>query len=304
MATSRQFPPKEETNLNPKKIRLDGGTQPRETPDFVAIEEYAEAMKGGAEFPPVDVFYDGTDYWIADGYHRTRAAILAGLKRIGAIVHMGDKRDATLFSVSANALHGIRRTNQDKRRAVMKLLNDPEWRLWNDTEIARQCAVSPSMVRSYRKESINPPSTIRLVKRDGEPELVETSRSQKRPIITPDEAAVIKPPDDQEIQQRTSVATRLRFLNWLRDNRVDFDPNFKVELLGTTFIRTKTAIHAVVENMSVHEFKDAFATVLISLQSVESKRPLKAVIVGQSNHSVHPWIDQARKCGVDFIEQS
>jgi hypothetical protein len=39
-------------------------------------------------------------------------------------------------SVSANAPHGLRRTNADKRRAVVRLLEDTEWSQWADREIA------------------------------------------------------------------------------------------------------------------------------------------------------------------------
>jgi hypothetical protein len=68
------------------------------------------------------------------------AGFAMGLKR--AARRQFNRRDALLFSVGANAIHGHRRTNEDKRRAVDVLLNDPEWRVWNDSEIARRCGVS------------------------------------------------------------------------------------------------------------------------------------------------------------------
>jgi hypothetical protein len=37
-----------------------------------------------------------------------------------------------------------------KRRAVLTLLNDPEWAAWSDREIARQCAVTQPFVSSIR----------------------------------------------------------------------------------------------------------------------------------------------------------
>jgi hypothetical protein len=43
----------------------------------------------------------------------------------------------------------VRRTNEDKRRAVATLLNDPEWSQWSDREIGRRCGVRDRMVTRY-----------------------------------------------------------------------------------------------------------------------------------------------------------
>lgn len=132
------------------KIRMDGGTQPRAALDEETIREYAEEMQKGVIFPPVDLFYDGTDYWLADGFHRVNGAKRAGFKDIKADVHQGDKRAAVLHSVGVNADHGLRRTNEDKRRAVMVLLSDTEWGTWSNSEIGRQCKVSDMTVKRLR----------------------------------------------------------------------------------------------------------------------------------------------------------
>ena len=60
-------------------IRLDGGTQPRARINEKVVAAYAAAMKAGAQFPPVTVFLDGADRWLADGFHRIHAARRAGL---------------------------------------------------------------------------------------------------------------------------------------------------------------------------------------------------------------------------------
>jgi len=59
-------------------------------------------------------------------------------------------QNANVPSVVANATHGLRRTNQDKRRAVELLLNDPEWSGWSDHEIARACGVTQPFVSKLR----------------------------------------------------------------------------------------------------------------------------------------------------------
>lgn len=138
------------TGVRVSKIRTDGGTQPRSTILQDVVEEYAAAMVDGAEFPPVTVFYDGTDYWLADGFHRVAAAEAASRSDIDCDIRQGTRRDAILFSVGANATHGMRRTNEDKRRAVRVLLEDPEWSQWSDREIARRCGVAHPTVAALR----------------------------------------------------------------------------------------------------------------------------------------------------------
>jgi hypothetical protein len=136
-----------------KKIRTDGGTQPRESIDAFIVDDYAADMKRGDKFPPVDVFYDGTDYWLSRGFHRTAAAAQAGRRDIDATIHQGTRRDAVLHSVGDNATHGLRRSNEDKRRAVTLLLGDAEWKEWSDRKIGDARGVSHTFVRRVRGES-------------------------------------------------------------------------------------------------------------------------------------------------------
>ena len=129
---------------------LSEEVQSRVSLDEAVIEEYAEAMKKGDRFPPIDVYFDGEDYYVADGFHRVKAAIKAGFDEINAKVHAGNVRNAILHSVGANASHGLRRTNLDKRNSVEKLLIDVEWQLWSDRKIADKCAVSHPFVAKVR----------------------------------------------------------------------------------------------------------------------------------------------------------
>ena len=46
---------------------------------------------------------------------------------------------ASAHTCGANAAHGFPRSNEDKRRAVLKLLNDAEWSHWSNCKIAKQC---------------------------------------------------------------------------------------------------------------------------------------------------------------------
>lgn len=138
-----------------RQIRRDGGTQARVGLNEDTVQDYAELMRESRwDFQrrqrPI-VLYDGESYWLADGFHRIEAAQRAGLSDYPVEVLRGTKRDAILRSAGANADHGLRRTNADKRRAVELLLRDEEWRQWSDRKIAEVCAVDHKTVADVRK---------------------------------------------------------------------------------------------------------------------------------------------------------
>lgn len=134
------------------KIRVDGGTQSRAMLDEQTVKDYAEAMKAGDVFPPVSVCFDGTDYWLWDGFHRVAAACQNAQLTVLATIYQGTQKEAVLRACGANAKHGLRRTNADIRRAVERLLSDPEWASWSDREIARRCVCSHTLVARMRPE--------------------------------------------------------------------------------------------------------------------------------------------------------
>ncbi|MDX9741987.1 MAG: ParB/RepB/Spo0J family partition protein [Gammaproteobacteria bacterium] len=132
------------------KLWIDSSMQPRVAIDMEVVSEYAEAMVAGAEFTPVVAFLDGGRYYLADGFHRVLAAREAKVEKIAMDLHDGTIRDAVLYSVQANAEHGLRRTSADKRRAVERLLRDAVWAKWSDSEIAKRCRVSRSFAQNVR----------------------------------------------------------------------------------------------------------------------------------------------------------
>jgi len=108
-------------------IRADGGTQSRAQLYRSIVSDYAGLIAGGAVFPPIIGFHDGSDYWLADGFHRHAAHISLGLAEIDVVIRQGALRDAILYSwvlIRATVCAAPMRT---KRRAVLKLLNDQEW---------------------------------------------------------------------------------------------------------------------------------------------------------------------------------
>ena len=133
-------------------IELADSAQPRQFIDMDTVADYAEALRAGDVFPPVVVF----GKHLGDGFHRYFAHQSSSLKKIRADVREGGRREAILYSCGANAKHGLRRSNADKRRAVLKLLEDPEWKVWSDRRVARAAAVSHTLVRDLRRDlSVN-----------------------------------------------------------------------------------------------------------------------------------------------------
>lgn len=141
-----------------EQIRIDGGTQARAKMSDETVKNYADALKDGNVFPPVVVFYDGKDYWLADGFNRYYAHLSIKRTEIDAEVKRGNVLDAKLYACGANASHGQPRTNADKRNAVMMVLSESAWKGWSAREVARHCAVSHWFVNDIKK-SLEAPST-------------------------------------------------------------------------------------------------------------------------------------------------
>lgn len=142
------------------QIKVDAGLQMRAKMSQETIDDYADALREGDKFPPIVLFHDGTQYHLADGWNRYFAHKKAGLEIIDADVREGTRRDAIYYALSANAKNGQRRSAEDKRKAVLTMLDDMEWSEQSDREIAKACAVSHVFVSKLRKAEGKQPETI------------------------------------------------------------------------------------------------------------------------------------------------
>lgn len=211
--------------LNLSLIRTDGGTQTRAELSQEAIADYAEALTDGADFPAIVVFHDGEAHWLADGFHRIAAATKIDLLDFPAIIKQGTRRDAVLYSLSANATHGLRRTNADKRRAAETLLADEEWGRWSDREIARRCGVDHKFVGTVRSSLGTVPSERTYLTKHGTIATMDTAAIGKagedapaewrpdpnigqeyQPIIRQREAGELVEPDPFVVQANREAA--------------------------------------------------------------------------------------------------
>lgn len=140
------------TSIPISAVRVDGGTQSRVELNEATVAEYAEALLDGAVFPPIVVFVDGERHWLASGFHRLAANEKVGNTEVEAEVREGTQRDALMFSLTANATHGLNRTNADKRKAVTIALADPEWSKLSARDLAKLCGVSHNFVAQAKRE--------------------------------------------------------------------------------------------------------------------------------------------------------
>lgn len=146
--------------LELKQINRSGGTQIRAAYDRATIDRYKELYQSGSTLPAVVVFYDGTDYWLADGFHRLQAKMEAWVitdeRAIDCDVRSGTQRNAIEYALSANADHGLPRSGEDIRRAIFRCLDDDEWSQLSNTKIAKLCGCSESMIRKVKGEREQP----------------------------------------------------------------------------------------------------------------------------------------------------
>lgn len=154
------------TKLRIDKIRRDGGTQPRAQLDGVTVSEYADAMERGNTFPPVKVMHDGENYWLYDGFHRVQAAEQIGREEVEAEVEQGTKQEAQWASLAANKRHGLRRSQEDKRRAIKRALKGWGEKKSNN-QIAQHIGCSDRTVGKYRRELESTSQITKSTEREG-----------------------------------------------------------------------------------------------------------------------------------------
>jgi hypothetical protein len=118
------------------------------------VKEYAAAMKAGAEFPPVELTQVGSLLMLTNGFHRRAAALKLGETEILARIVEGTEVEAKLAAAGADSHDGLRRTNADKRKAVMLMLSTPEIAdKFNDQKIANLAGVHRDTVHDLRKKN-------------------------------------------------------------------------------------------------------------------------------------------------------
>ena len=169
-------------NLSLGRLRIDGDTQPRVRLDDPALKDYEEAIASGVKLPPVVAFYDDSQYWLADGFHRWHAHRNAGRRLIACHVIRGTQEDAQWYAIAANQGHGLPRSTADKVKAVKAALKHPEGVKLSDPQIAEHVGVDQKTVLKYRNEMESTKEIPKSPTRKGKDgRTIDTSNIGKKP---------------------------------------------------------------------------------------------------------------------------
>ena len=204
--------------LNLLNIRTDGGTQPRLELDQNLVKEYAEVMREGVVFPPVEVFHDGSEYWLVDGFHRYFGYKTNGLTSIEAIVHTGTLREAQFYAWKANNKHGNRLKAEDIRAILRIMLTDEEYSKWSNNHIAKELDISSMTVGRVRvamQEEAKTPAqtTVTYVDKHGNTTTMKTDKKKKATTPTTKPDVTTANPEVKELEQKVKeLATTVNTL--------------------------------------------------------------------------------------------
>jgi len=164
--------------LNLAVLRLDGDTQARLALSQEKVQEYAALMEDGEEFRPIDAFFDGSDYWLADGFHRYFATKANKKTAIAVTVHNGTLEDAQLFAFAANRGHGLHMTATDIRHCIVRMLEHPVWKGWTNTAIAKHVGTS-AMTVTRVKATMSEPEQVtekKFLNKHGQEKTMNTAK--------------------------------------------------------------------------------------------------------------------------------
>ena len=178
--------------LNLAVLRLDGETQARLALSQEKVQEYAALMEDGEEFRPVEAFFDGSDYWLADGFHRYFATKANKKTSIAATIHNGTLEEAQLFAFAANKGHGLHMAAADIRHCIVRMLEHPVWGGWSNAAIAKHVGTSKMTVGRVKAAMSEPEESTekKYVNKHGQEKTMKTAkigRPAKRALPEPAE---------------------------------------------------------------------------------------------------------------------
>jgi hypothetical protein len=212
----------------------------------------------------VIVFHDGTEYILADGFHRVMGANSAGLVDVLADVRKGSRVDALKYALSANSNHGLKRTNADKRNAIHVALK--EFVKLSNSELAKLCSVDDHTVADVRKSMESTSEIPRLETRIG-----RDGKERKSPTPPPIEPAKkLSLPPTVKPEQKKSPPVSAQVLDktgWPIPQKLVpiWERAFEVQELLTSMSKIKGALRGAQQDKDILFVEVNFASALAQM---------------------------------------
>ena len=165
------------------QIVFDKEVQVRVETDEETAKDYYDAMETEEDmkkFPPLTVYFDGCNYWLADGHHRYWAAFRRGYKKILVKVIDGSHDDAILAAVKLNAQNGLRFNDNDWEKIIPLVTSKKQWSDWSNRKLAEELKCSEITIRRYRQENSGA-TAVAPGKRRGKDGKLYPSKMNKKP---------------------------------------------------------------------------------------------------------------------------
>lgn len=277
-----------------RDISIDGGTQARAEINMATVGEYADALIEGDILPPAILFFDGAKNYLAEGFHRFHANRKIGAITMECEVRTGTLQDARLYAYGANKSHGLRRTGEDKRKAVVGMLADfPDW---SDRAIAKHVGVSHPFVAAIRSPEVK---DRQADARDASAVKAATKAAEKSPAEVPQQAGAdsgeVESDSTQEPAAAAQAAPKVE-----SDSTPAIDPSAyriaELEQMAAELLADNNSMTAV------FEADDKLATALAENKRLRSEvgglRERINGLMGEKNESVRlmkSWRKRAEK---------
>jgi len=206
-------------NIAVDAIRIDTATQNRLSISEDTVQDYCDisaASNGEWPFPPCDVFFDGSEHHMADGFHRLLGAQRAKRPEVPCKVHTGTAHDARIWAMKANDKNGMRLTRADKDGCVAWLLHNGG--RMTQRAIAEAAGVTVRTVQRVKADLGKPKPTKKAKKK--------TKADSEVNLDWPEaDADPFSPASQEEEKQKRSKPTRqVDRTAWLKEWRGAIGP--------------------------------------------------------------------------------
>ena len=133
------------------KIEIDKRLYPRMQEDWMTTLEYSDALKSGAEFPPIEVALLNNRFVLIDGLHRIRAYKQNKKTHITCNVYKDlEEREIYARAVKANIIHGRRLAPIEKAKAILRLKQFK----YTEVEISKILAMPKANLVSFANKRV------------------------------------------------------------------------------------------------------------------------------------------------------